>query len=568
MSVRGGEGKKTVYRYTIPDRRRYSDDNEVDVKIIRKTSDRSYDDRDYRFEREREVDVDTPRREYRTTTRRVVEERSSSPELEREVRRTREVIRERPPEYTERYTRDIEYLRDNDRVQPIIIRQDAPQPIIIREQAQQPIVIREQIRDNNRYELVESRQRQSQDDDNRSVTTHRSKAKSRRQSSPSPDSNDQEEDYYYTKRTRQIARRPQAEYEAQYRREVDPRDSASNWGGDDRRDDRRYSDEEVYYRRTEDYDSDGGSRDRSPHHKRHIAEGAVLGLGAAALLRNHNKKTGKPAGGAGRLVGGAALGALGAEAVTRGAQAWRARSKSRGRDYRRDDSRSRSRSRSGGPVSGLVKLGAVAAIGALAGYAATRGNRANREAGGGSRSQSRGRPSSRSPGPTDPKHQRATIAKAGLATAAIAGLVDRARSKSRPNRSRSKGRALLPIVGAGLGGAALAGLYERQKAKKVAAAEGPRGRSPTRSRSRSRSVNPNGGNPGAGDDQNLVVYGAGAPPDGGYAARPRSRAESFYSQPGERRRGSVSDDSDSPRRRRGESRRRRRAEDDAGMLQT
>ena len=585
-----------ISRYRIPDRSTRGsvngddDEREVDVKITqrqRKDSDRNDDYRKVVYERE--VQKEQPRRDVRTTRIvREMERSPSPPEYTREYRRESERDR---PEYLEKYIRSTEYLRDDDRpLQPIIIRQRAPQPIIIREEARQPIIIREQVREREeqKYEMIESRsqngKQQQDDDDNRSVTTHRTQRsaanKSRRQSSSSSDSGqDQEEDYWYKKTTRQVARRPNNGYEAQYRREVDPRDSASNWGGNDEREsrnDRRHSEEDYYYRRTEDY-GDGGGRDDDQNHRKHLAEGAALGLGAAALLRHHQGKTGQPTGGAGRLAGGAALGAIGAEAITRAANYNREnRSRSRGRGRR--DGRSRSRSQDEGPFSGnLAKFAGIAAIGALAGYAATRGKdnkfdlgsiQKSMGLGGGAAAANKARDGSGSrsgsPGALGANHEHATIVKAGLASAALAGLVDRARSKSRPGKSRSRGRALLPAVGAGLGGAALASLYERKKNEK-AAKEAPRGRSATRSRSTTKSRSRR--DRSSGGDQNLIVYGGDPiPPGEEYArARSRSRADSYYSNAGDRQRGGSgsSSDSDTSRRRRNRDRNRRRAESEA-----
>ena len=62
------------------------------------------------------------------------------------------------------------------------------------------------------------------------------------------------------------------------------------------------------------------------------------------------------------------------------------------------------------------------------------------------------------------------IAQAGLADAAVAGLVERARSKSRGgekrNRSKSRIRQGLPVAATGLGSTAIAGLYEKIRAGK------------------------------------------------------------------------------------------------------
>ena len=67
-------------------------------------------------------------------------------------------------------------------------------------------------------------------------------------------------------------------------------------------------------------------------------------------------------------------------------------------------------------------------------------------------------------------HRNNQIVQAGLAGAAVAGLVERARSKSRGGgkrvRSKSRLRRGLPIAATGLGSAAVAGLYEKHPAGK------------------------------------------------------------------------------------------------------
>jgi hypothetical protein len=101
----------------------------------------------------------------------------------------------------------------------------------------------------------------------------------------------------------------------------------------------------------------------------------------------------------------------------------------------------------------------------------------------------------------DPEHRNRRIAQAGLASAAVAGIFERVRSKSRGkngnarSRSKSRIRTGVPIAAAGLGGAALAGLYEKTQAGKAAKKQAiiddelSRGRRrSSRSRSRSRSV--------------------------------------------------------------------------------
>ena len=71
----------------------------------------------------------------------------------------------------------------------------------------------------------------------------------------------------------------------------------------------------------------------------------------------------------------------------------------------------------------------------------------------------------------DPKHRNKRIAQAGLATAALAGIAEHKRNKSRErkggkSRSRSRVRTGVPIVASGLAGAAVTGLYEKARAKK------------------------------------------------------------------------------------------------------
>ena len=74
--------------------------------------------------------------------------------------------------------------------------------------------------------------------------------------------------------------------------------------------------------------------------------------------------------------------------------------------------------------------------------------------------------------PQDPGYRDPRVDGAGLAEAAVAGLIERARSKSQSeeggkDRSRSRIRAGIPIAAAGLGSAAIAGLYEKSNASKT-----------------------------------------------------------------------------------------------------
>jgi hypothetical protein len=100
-------------------------------------------------------------------------------------------------------------------------------------------------------------------------------------------------------------------------------------------------------------------RSQSPHHKRHLAEGALAGAGAAALVSNHRDKPGDGPEHRGRKVlGSAALGAVGAEVTTR--------ARSRGRESQDDESRSRSRSSS--PSVKMSKIRATTGFPGAVGY--------------------------------------------------------------------------------------------------------------------------------------------------------------------------------------------------------
>lgn len=297
--------------------------------------------------------------------------------------------------------------------------------------------------------------------------------------------------------------------------------------------------------------------------------------------------------GSGRIVsglGGAAVGALGAEAITR----WRSRSRrrrsesrssggsDRSRHTRRDHrgrrdsySRSRSRSRSRSKsLSGrrLAGYAGVAALGALGAYALTRNKNKDtiivNDGGRPGRRRSARRSLSEDgfvrdvredDKHRDPQHRNRRIAQAGLATAAAAAVVERVRSKSRGGRHKDQSRFHqgVPIVAAGLGGAALAGLYEKNKANKEAKRDaiiqdemnrGRRG-----SRSRSRSLGPNA----RFDDQG---YGYGNDPV--YRDAPRD-VYSDEDQPGQyRRRGGSAGSSPDNR-----YRRRSRSRNDRGMAE-
>lgn len=487
-----------------------------------------------RIERERERDPE-PERRYEKDIRIERFEREREPEprrFEREIRYERDVetlpVR-RDPYDLEKYSRSTEYFRTPDPPQPIIIRQ-APQQIIIQEAPRAPIVIAAPQKEESEYQLIQRSE----------VSEDRQVARREPQ---------HEEDYYYERRTREVqgADRDDDVHDERYvrRREVSPGDSISQHERD------YSSDEDMVYIRKETRETYG--RDGSPRHKRHLAEGAIAGLGAAELLRHHRKEEGKESSSrgsrVGKDIGAAALGAVAAQGISRAKShhreksrarhGSRSRSRERDRKGRRKHRYSRSRSRSHSRIRQLAGLGlGAAAIAAAVGYAnrnKTNNSKDDR------RSRSRTRRHSVSAVPEDdarnPAHRKKKIAQAGLASAAVAGLVERARSKSRSrgkSRSKSRIRQGLEVAGAGLGGAALAGIYEKNQAKKVDKEEesGRRERTKRRgSRSRSRSVPYDGYRDASASDPGLIEYGdqpvysTGGVPD--FYNRPASQA-GFY----------------------------------------
>ncbi|OQE42121.1 hypothetical protein PENCOP_c004G06414 [Penicillium coprophilum] len=341
-----------------------------------------------------------------------------------------------------------------------------------------------------------------------------------------------DEDPYYYHRHRRVR-----DYdESRSRRELSPDDSVSQTSRrrrGDREQDYSSDDSMVYIRKeTRDYED-------HPNHRRHLAEGALVGAGAAELLRSRSKKDGGDvshgASRIGKTVGAGALGAVAVNAASR-ARDYYHRSKSRHRShsfeddrssyrhsrhgrsrYSRSRSRSRSRSHSHSRTKQLLELGAgaVAVAGVAAGIAALHkskaGDRKSR-----SRTRSRSRALSRGRSEKDADHgersiseRRKHMAGAGLAGAAVAGLVEKARSHSRSrkgerSRSRSRLRQALPIVGAGLATAAATGLYEKKKSDKDEKDGSSRGRH--RSRSRSRAPSQSYPDP-TRDSAGLIEYG-------------------------------------------------------------
>ncbi|PWY93307.1 hypothetical protein BO94DRAFT_460694 [Aspergillus sclerotioniger CBS 115572] len=353
--------------------------------------------------------------------------------------------------------------------------------------------------------------------------------------------------YYYHRRVREY------DDERRSRRELSPNDSVSQTTR--HRDDQEAysSDDSMVYIRKEvrEYDD-------SPHHRRHLAEGALAGVGAAELLRNHHKKEGEEvSGGMGRLgrdIGAGALGAVAAEAVSRARDHYRSKSRHRSHSFDDDDRRShsrhhhhhhhrhsrsrrsRSRSHSHSRARTLAELGLGAA--AIAGAVALARSKSNSNKDRRSRSRHRRASSSRrSVRGTDEEgrsqsQRRKHMAEAGLAGAAVAGLVEKARSRSRSRRHESRShsaiRKALPVVAAGLGTAAATGLYEKNKEKKE---EESQRRERRRSRSRSRAPSEAFPDP-TRDSPGLIEYGdrpvQGSIPAANYYGRPMS-PHGYYS---------------------------------------
>lgn len=550
----GAQSYTTVRRYKIPDHNLDGEQYESEMRVVHRGGRSDIDDRrsvkdyvskDYVVEREVDRDI----REYRyaerspSPQRREVREyhmqrqveRSPSPTRSvREIRIARDYERDLAPredQYSlEKYSRDVEYFREpqqpQGQPQSIYIRNEAPQPmqmqmqpIIIREEAPQPIIIRER---EPAYELVERTEVQ----EDRQVARPR-----------------YEEDYYYERKVKEVDRDGRMD-----KRYFDEREY-----GRDRYGERNYySDDDCVYVHKE-KDTWGSE----VHTKRDVAAGALAGVAAGQIIRHHRKKKGEaPGGHIGNALGYGTLGAVSAVALDRFNNRDRSRSVSSDRGRRRRDSpRRRSKSR----VREMGTLAAIAGVGALA-YAAGRKNkekpvvveehrsRSRRRRSHSRRGRSKsvtvieetttdgGRGRSRSTSRhLDPKHRNNRTAQVGLASAAVAGLVQHNRSKSRKRegkRSHSRLREGVPIAAAGVTGAAITGLYEKHKAKKEA-----REISKSRSRSRSRSVfdrltGRNRARRGSTASEPVLVEYGGDPIYTDPAARSRSR--------GRRRRGSSS----------------------------
>lgn len=598
-SVRSGRESghyTTVRRYKVPDRDDRRDDRTVidfkerrddrrddrtvidddEIKITRRESRRDHDDYDHDHDHDRDfvsyriVKRDTSPSPERTERRiRIVREESRSPSPVRSVRYEREREHEHDrgwdrnslstrPYELEKYSKSTEYF-SRPEPQPIIIRNEIPQPVIIRDEPrrEREVIIEKEIERTKSVRSASSspsRAPSPRVDMVAARSEHLEEVRSRHSETamiPAPLPPPQE-DYYYERVTREVDRpHHDREYEEPRRRHRHHRD----------RD--HYSDDEVMYEKRV------VEREESPHTKRHLAEGAVAGLAASALVNHHRKKQGEPVQHRGRkAIGYAAIGAVGAEALSRANHAWRDRSRNRSEDDYYDDrrrgrggdwsrSRSRSRSKSHGRRNTALAIAGLAAVAAGAYAVGKRGKNDNNTtiiedrrsrsrhrrhsiSGASDRSLSRSLSRGSADKATNPKHRNQRMAQAGLAGAALAGLAEH-RSKSR-GKSKTRVQQGVPIVAAGLGSAAAAGLYETFKARKERkksqerAASRSRSRareySLSRSRSRSRSRSVGHSSRRAAADGAMVHYGS----DPLYNSddrhhRSRSRGRSVSSSP-------------------------------------
>lgn len=239
-------------------------------------------------------------------------------------------------------------------------------------------------------------------------------------------------------RYRQVAKREPDDYDYEPRiREIDRPHSRERDYDDDDREYRRYrfvdrdyysDDGAIYVRRERDAADYEG--DHSPHHKRHLAESSLSGVGAAELLRYSRKsRVSNASSDFNQLVEYGALGYAGAEAIRR-----ENRSRSRNRE-RRGRRRSRSRSLSQGKT--IAGVAALARLGALADARVKRNPESNIVVGDEYIEKARPRSRSRRMSVEESSYR---IAQGSLVGAALGGLAKRARSKSLGSRSRSRSR--------------------------------------------------------------------------------------------------------------------------------
>ncbi|KAG8410999.1 hypothetical protein J3459_016757 [Metarhizium acridum] len=404
----------------------------------------------------------------------------------------------------ERYRKETEYyMPQSPPPPPVIIRQQStePQKIIVQDAPPAPIVVPRQ--QNPGVVVLRDREREDREMVRRDRDVYG-------------------DDYYYRHERRDVG-----PYRGDYYRNDRERDYAMARYDRRRRDADYYSDDdEFYYRRTV-----RRERSESPHHKRHLAEGALAGAGISALLTSRRDEYGDlPDNRGGKVLAGAALGALGTEVVRRAHSAYE--------DKYGDDRESPDHHHLLKKGLGVAAV-ALAAAGAAKYYQASKVDKEEAHRG---RSRTRGgyysgddysrsvsRASHRS---KSRRRSISTAAKAAIGTAATAGIIkhfrDKSKSRSRHgSRSRSKSR-LRRVAEIG-GVAAAAGvankLWQSHKEKKEHARDPSassddeyyrrrdsrsrhRSLSGSRHRSRSRSMARSPySQPGADPELGLVEYG-------------------------------------------------------------
>ncbi|UNI21216.1 hypothetical protein JDV02_007226 [Purpureocillium takamizusanense] len=347
---------------------------------------------------------------------------------------------------------------------------------------------------------------------------------------------------------REMVRRERDPYDEEYYYRHERRDIGPYRGDHDysvsryerrRRDDDYYSgDDDYYVRRT----VVRRERSSSPHHqhKLQLAEGALAGAGISALMSSRRDEYGDLPENRGRkVIAGAALGALGTEAIRRAHSAYEDRW---GDGRESPDHHSRLKKGLGIAAVALAAAGAakyyqsskVEKEEAHRGRSRTRGGYHSDEEEYYSRSVSRTRSKSKSR-----RRSISTVAKAALGTAATAGIIkhfrDKSKSKSRSrhgsrSRSKSKLRRGAEIAGVAAAAGVANKLWKNHKEKKEASRERSRARSfsdderdyrrrsrsrgysrdrgMSRSRSRSRSMARSPYSPtGADPELGLIEYG-------------------------------------------------------------
>lgn len=404
----------------------YESTKEVEREAFSPRSPRDWDRRSYWDDKDADVRIE----------KRIERRDDGEIRLERRV----EERRDEGPAEIERWRKETEYYEPARESAPIVIRQRAPeqQKIIVQEApAPPPLVIREPAE--VREVAVASR--------------------------PSRD-----EEYYYHRESREVGpyRGERREEEVAIERYDDGRRHHHHHhrhGSEGESDDGYYVKRTVVRRER--------SESGSPHRKRHIAEGALAGAGLSAILASRRNNQGELPEHRGRKVlAGAAIGALGTEVVRRAHSAYQER-------YG-DEERGRSRSRSR-PAHSRIKTGlgiaavALAAAGAAKYYQSQKIEKEELSRG---RSLHRYSDDEGSRSPKRSKSRAASMAKAAVGTAALTGLVQHYRHKSKSrdgkDRSRSRLRTGAEIVAAGLAGAGAKNLWDRHKEKKEREKEGDR----------------------------------------------------------------------------------------------